>query len=123
MEKLADISQFEALQNQADNAVWSQMGMFNSVENAPIDLTSNPDGSVSQGGVQPAASIPGMGDGTHIPDWGKLLSKRVTDLEHKVDTGFEKLWKDADTGLKKLEERIMEKMVTKDDLKQYFGER
>ena len=70
MPRLADISQFESLMANAETAGQSQLRAFNpdtAVENAPLDIYSNPDGSVT-----PSNPGQGLDDGKHIPQWGVL---------------------------------------------------
>jgi vacuolar-type H+-ATPase subunit I/STV1 len=83
MEQLANISQFEALMTNG-NTGQSVFSVFDPVENAPLDLSSNPDGSVSRGQVTPAASVPQQGDRDAIPEWGNSLNKRMGGLENRV---------------------------------------
>jgi hypothetical protein len=58
--------------------------LLESTQNAPFDVTSNPNGTVTSGAVQPPASIPpagsqgaGAGSSDEPPDWHKKLAQRV----------------------------------------------
>jgi hypothetical protein len=76
--------------------------LVQSTQNQPLDVSSNPNGTVTPGAVQPPASIPPSGrDGAKAggddtpPEWHKQLAQKVTGidgrlttLEKKVDDGF-----------------------------------
>ena len=151
MQQIADISQFEALQAHANRTLsQSEMSVFNPdvsnlgvmVENDVFDMSSNPDGSTSRG-VPPPHPSQGAGDGKHIPEWEKTLGTKVTELDKRVgklekdvQQGFaqtaqnfdkiEQSFAQATQNFDKIEQRfdrIEKNMVTKDDLKQMFGNR
>ena len=123
MKKLADISQFEAIvENRKSEMGSSSLGIFNPeahvVENAPgLDFTSNPNGSVSGGGVMPPSNIPQQGDGKHIPEWGRGLSGRVDNLDKRVGN-LEKVVKEGFAETKKLFIEVNQRFVGID---QRFG--
>lgn len=71
MQKVADISQFEALANGANNTGTSNLSVFNPVEN--IDLVSEPNPPSRQDNNPP-----------NIPKWGVTLGERVTRVEQDI---------------------------------------
>ena len=87
MQALANISQFESLGNGTEKPQGT-LSMFNHervVENEPpFDLSSNPDGTVTPGAVQPVAPALPSGDRNAVPEWGQTLGKRVDRLENEV---------------------------------------
>ena len=126
MEKLADIGTFESLQAQANQQMgftangakpMLSMGTFNDVaslvENAPIDVYSNPNGTVTPG--QPVHK-----DRTSIPERDKTLAGRVKVLEDDMKVVKENM-KTGFAEVKQVVAEIKDRMVTKDDLKQMFG--
>ena len=80
MQALANISQFESLQNSA-NAGQMNLRVFNPVENA-LDVSSNPNGTVSSGvaPVKPATAIP-KDLPPPIQEWGNSVNARLDRLE------------------------------------------
>jgi hypothetical protein len=62
--------------------------LVQSTQNQPLDVTSNPNGTVTPGVVQPPASVPAPGSEGNPPGWHNSLAQRVTNLEGKVDKGF-----------------------------------
>ena len=82
MQKLADISSFESLM-EGSNKGGSHLSVFNPVENASLDVSSNPDGSVSRG-VPPVDAVSKVSDREAIPAWGNSLNERVGKLEQTV---------------------------------------
>ena len=131
MQKLADISMFESLQQTANERMGvGHLAVFNPVENDGLDLASNPDGSVSSGRVPPAGSVPHQQNPSpDIPQWGQSLGGRVgklesrmDSLEHKVDAGFAEV-KQTFAEVKQTFAEMKQDMVTKDDLRQFMGNR
>ena len=83
MQAFANISQFESLQNSA-NVGQSNLRVFNPVENA-IDVSSNPNGTVSSGvaPVKPVTAIP-KDLPPPIQEWGNSVNARLDRLESDV---------------------------------------
>jgi hypothetical protein len=79
--------------------------LLESTQNAPFDVTSNPNGTVTPGAVQPPAPVPATGSEGNPPGWHNSLAQKVTgidqrltnvggrltNLEGKVDQGFAKV--------------------------------
>jgi hypothetical protein len=110
MQKLADISQFEALCENSSSG--SQLSAFNpavvSVEN--LDLISEPS---------PASSAHNPPPG--IPEWGTSLGERVTRLERtmgkvamadKVEAGFAEVRRDMKQELVGMKQEIVNEVKT-----------
>ena len=83
MQKLADISMFELLQQTANERMgMGHLSVFNPVENAP--------GIGSVGGgtppVDPASSL--SGDSPNTPQWRRSVDERLGNLERNMKQGF-----------------------------------
>jgi len=84
MEKLADIGMFESLG--AGNGGLSNLGAFNTIENDGFDMTSNPNGTISSGNVQPAAKSAATQDDEFTPEWKNSVNGQLKSLRSDVDT-------------------------------------
>ena len=90
MRSVTDFSQLDATDG-------SDIGVFNTeqpIESA-LDVSSNPDGTVTAGAVKPITSPQKPEDREAIPEWGQTLGARVDKLENevrqmnkKMDDGF-----------------------------------
>ena len=69
------------------DSVQSTMDVFNmeqAVANNIFDFASNPDNTVTPGGVKPVLPAQQTGDRNAIPEWGQTLTGRVDKLENEV---------------------------------------
>jgi peptidoglycan hydrolase CwlO-like protein len=88
------------------------MGTFNSFEelvqstqNQPLDVSSNPNGTVTSGAVQPPASIPPAGSEGNPPGWHNSLAQKVTGIDQRL-TNLDQKVTGIDGRLTTLEKKV-----------------
>jgi hypothetical protein len=91
--------------------------LVQSTQNQPLDVTSNPNGTVTSGAVQPPASVPALGSEGSPPEWHNSLAQKVTGIDGRltnVEGRLTNLEKKVDDGFAKVDQGfdIVEKMRT-----------
>jgi hypothetical protein len=79
-------SSFQGMVAGTEQNIGDTMDVFSAVaiENAPLDLSSNPNGTVTHGAVKPVSSVQESDNREVIPEWGQTLSGRVDRLENEM---------------------------------------